>query len=704
MRKYRDLPLAVKFQLVLGLFLVLLFGALITFSLQQLREISISKGEAEARIAGKEFTQHFNSSMDRVHSTLQTLSETLLASREQQSMSREDIVQLLQHALEQRPELLGFYTLWEPDAYDHNDKAHVKKSAYDDSTGRFMPYVVRNEDKIVIEPQIDYNTPGVGDYYLVPKNTKRPFYMEPYKYKIGGKEELIMSVVVPILDKDGSFLGIVGADIRLDRLQSEASKYKPLGGYVSLISTGGLYVANPNDPDSLAKPFGDNPEKEALWKDVKTGKRLMGYTANSKGEIVARFLDPVQLPGNNKVWYAQTAVPQKTVMEAYYNSRLFYLIIAITAMLVLGFVVAILTRFMVVNKLKLLVGKLQVMAEGDLTQSLDIKGRDEFGMMAQFFNTMTEKLRSMFHSVSVLTQAVGVTSRELTAAAEQTSKASESIAESAQELASGAESQNNYAADTAKAMEEMATGVQRIAESAVTVSSSANDVNEKTVQGNQKISLAAQHMKQMQEAVHQTEDSMVRLTERSEQIGSVIEIISGISKQTHMLALNAAIEASRVGEQGRGFAVVAMEVRKLAEQSRVAAEQVAELIEYTRSDVKNAATALSHGSNVVHESVDAVAESGDIFSSIMKEMAYVNEQIQEVSASAEQMSAGSEQVTASVGQLAHIAGDASGNAANVAAASEEQLASMEQISSSAEALSMMVHELMEKLEQFKVEE
>jgi methyl-accepting chemotaxis protein len=251
-------------------------------------------------------------------------------------------------------------------------------------------------------------------------------------------------------------------------------------------------------------------------------------------------------------------------------------------------------------------------------------------------------------------------------------------------------------------MLEMAVGVQRIAQSTVSVTESAKDVAAQTDVGNKQIQEAVVQMNVVRSTVGESHEAIRQLGTRSEEVGHIIAIITGISTQTNLLALNAGIEAARVGEHGKGFAVVAAEVRKLAEQTRIAAEQVAQLIGSMRGDITRAVESMARGANEVEKGVHSVSESGERFDAITKEIANVNIQIQEVAAAAEQMSASCEEVSATVEQLAHIAQDAAKNSQNVAAASEEQLASMEEISSSSAALSSMVQELLEQLAHFKV--
>lgn len=698
---FRNLSLATKLISLSILLFIVISSVLVTYNLNKLNDASVKKAEAEAISAGKAFTMDFNNQIAGIESLMETLSRSMLM-YQQKGIDREQVVEILDNELKGRTNIISLYTLWEPDAFDGEDKENVNKTSYDNETGRFLPYIVRDGEKNVYRPLTGYEKEGIGDYYLAPKTSKKTYYKDPYIYPINGKDVQMFSITVPILNESGDFIGIVGADITLDYLESEAAKYKPMGGYISLITDKGNYVANPNEPESTGKPFGNTGDKEQLWQKVASGELVAADGINSKGIDVKRYFDSFSLPGSDVKWHTQIVIPKSEVMKESINGRNISIAIGLLAVLLFSGILAFAIHRMVVRNMKQLVTKLSLIAQGDLTQKLDIKGKDEFGKMAVYFNSMTEKLREMFEMIADLTVALNMTAKQLSDSAEETNKASESIAESSQEVAAGAEVQSRYATDTVTAMEEMATGVQKIADSSSMLSQSANGVADQTVKGNDQITVAVTQMESIEQSVVNTGRKVEGLNRRSEQIGSVIDLISGISKQTHLLALNAAIEASRVGEQGRGFAVVAMEVRKLAEQSKQATEEVAELIYSVREEAQEASQAMHDGVNQVKLGVASVTDSGVLFTEIMNEVADINDQIQEVSAAAEEMSASSQEIAASVDELARIAEDASKSSTNVAAASEEQLASMQEITSSAEALNMMVAELVERMQHFKI--
>jgi methyl-accepting chemotaxis protein len=702
MFKLRNLSLSVKFNLVIWLCLALVLGSNLFVSLGQLERLSKEKGELEAKNAGVQYATDLKNRMSDMNATLKSLAELLEHSRADRSYSREETVELLRNMLESRDDVFAMYTLWEPDAFDGNDAANRGKAAYDDATGRFVPYLVKGANGIVTEPLVDYETPGAGDYYLLPKASKKLTYIDPYLYKVSGVETQIMSLVQPILDKSDNFLGIIGIDLSIERMQEEALPYTPMNGYVSLVTENGTYVANPNDPASIMRPYGDNPEKEALWQQVKAGETLTGYTQNSSGDFVLRTFEPVALAGSGQTWYAVSSIDRNEIMANYYEARDSAYAASIAGILLLAVIITIMVRFMVSRPLRMLADKLQLMAQGDLTQRMVVKSGDEIGMMSGYFNVMTEKLRDMFRLVSDLSMAVGATSQQLTASAEQTSHAAQTVAESIGRIAEGAASQNEQASESSRTMDEMTAGAERIAVTSSSVSASADGVTEQTRTGSLQLQGAVAEMEEVALSVQETEASISRLEQRSVQIGGIIDVITAISTQTNLLALNAAIEASRVGEHGRGFAVVAAEIRKLADQTRKAAEEVSSLVSAVREDTDNAARTMSAGNIKVRSGLSSITDSQRLFRDILAEMSSVGVQIQEVSAAAEQMSASTEQISGSVSRLSSLASEAADSSQSVAAASEEQLASMEEISASSAQLSNMVEELLERLAQFKI--
>ena len=157
--------------------------------------------------------------MNQVKNTLDSLSTTLLdASKMERSAVK--ISFAFGRIFEEGRKGFGFYTGWEPDAFDGKDAEHVNRDQYDDATGRFVPYVIRDGNTLHFEPLTTYEgNSETSKYYQQPKATKTIYWSEPTTYTVAGKETLLVSIVLPLLDENNTFLGIVGADFTIEGFQ-----------------------------------------------------------------------------------------------------------------------------------------------------------------------------------------------------------------------------------------------------------------------------------------------------------------------------------------------------------------------------------------------------------------------------------------------------------------------------------------------------
>ncbi|QQE74735.1 hypothetical protein KDJ56_01740 [Brevibacillus composti] len=228
-------------------------------------------------------------------------------------------------------------------------------------------------------------------------------------------------------------------------------------------------------------------------------------------------------------------------------------------------------------------------------------------------------------------------------------------------------------------------------------------------EGNESLKQVVGQMEKIQGTVEHSHLMISRLTERSEQIGDIIDVIQGIANQTNLLALNAAIEAARAGEQGRGFAVVAGEVQKLAEQSTRSAKQIAALIIEIQGDTQGSVTSMKQVQDEVRFGLDIVHATEEKFANILhtlREVAHqvrdVAHQVQDVAQTTTVLSASSQDIASSVEAIDEIAKTSSAYSQSVASAGEEQLASMEEVTSSAASLSRLADEMQQLVSKFKL--
>ncbi|MGN7401784.1 methyl-accepting chemotaxis protein [Cytobacillus praedii] len=342
-------------------------------------------------------------------------------------------------------------------------------------------------------------------------------------------------------------------------------------------------------------------------------------------------------------------------------------------------------------------------AKGNLrVGEVKIKNRDEIGQLAKSFNQMTHNLRELIIQVEHTSGQVASSAEELTASAQQTNSATEQIVTAIQEVASGSEIQGKNTEDSAKAVNEMAMGLQRVAEKTSSVAESALDTTQQAVIGNDSILKVIEQMKSINSSTDETNKVIKELNSKSAEIGQIIDMITAIAEETNLLALNAAIESARAGEHGKGFAVVADEVKKLAEQSRTSANQIAALVHIIQNDTLRVVDMMGKSANEVNEGMDLVQDTGKTFNYIMKSIENVSAEVQELSAISEEMSASVEQVNSSIAEVSRIAKVSVDRTGEIASASEEQLASMEEVTSSSTVLAKMAEDLKGLIKRFTI--
>jgi len=187
----------------------------------------------------------------------------------------------------------------------------------------------------------------------------------------------------------------------------------------------------------------------------------------------------------------------------------------------------------------------------------------------------------------------------------------------------------------------------------------------------------------------------------SNQIGQIVHTITAIAGQTNLLALNATIEAARAGEQGKGFAVVAEEVRKLAEQSKEAANTIAHLISNIQTQTKDAIGKMDHSAQEVLTGQNVVLIAGESFKLIQSKITKVNESVQSITSAAQQLSASSNNVIVAIDKVKDISHGTVVNSQTISVAATEQSASMQEISAASEELAQLASQLQENVKQYK---
>ena len=327
---------------------------------------------------------------------------------------------------------------------------------------------------------------------------------------------------------------------------------------------------------------------------------------------------------------------------------------------------------------------------------------DEIGDMANELLEMKDALHHIVRSIQTEADNLSKESEALSSSVQSQMQVSESIAHTITDVASDAVHNNSSIGEISNAIEQVSARTEEMSASGVQANQTASDAVEDANQG----------MKYIHELVQQNDivsDSMTEISRVSEKlvtgsdaIKNVVTTIREIAGQTNLLALNAAIEAARAGEAGRGFAVVAEEVRKLAEQSSAATNEIEQTITQMIESIQVAAGAIESAEEKVAASKEVTVETEKSFDSIQKRLDDVRNSIAQISQAVDHTANDMQDVVGNAQNISAVAEKTGANAETVAAASEEQSASLHDVSDSAESLAQTAGKLNDIASKFKL--
>jgi len=283
-------------------------------------------------------------------------------------------------------------------------------------------------------------------------------------------------------------------------------------------------------------------------------------------------------------------------------------------------------------------GVLEKVAQGDLSVDIKVESKDEIGMISQSLKDALSSIKSLIAKSKTISSSLASSSEELSATTEEISRNLKSQTERASQIASAAEEMSQTVVDIAK-------NASNIAEVSVTTAGVAKEGKDMTIK-------TANEIKVIEGAISKLSEVINILGDRSRQIGEIVTVIKDIADQTNLLALNAAIEAARAGEQGRGFAVVADEVRKLAERTAKATDEIAEMIRGIQSEVDVAEGSMEDATKKVASGVELSQKAANILGQILGKAQELQSMIQQIASATEEMSSVTDHITQDIGSIA----------------------------------------------------
>jgi methyl-accepting chemotaxis protein len=330
---------------------------------------------------------------------------------------------------------------------------------------------------------------------------------------------------------------------------------------------------------------------------------------------------------------------------------------------------------------------------GDLSQTIVMQRRDELGQLAVGFEKMRQSVSSIVSQTKQLVGILSKVSNDIRGNAHTTGGSSQEIFNGLKEAALISNQQATRVSDDAIVIKEMSIGLKQVAANIDDVSNLSSDMERASDKGQLVIRDAMEKMSAIQQKSQQTTSIVQDLGDHSKEIDSVITTIKNIAEETNLLALNASIEAARAGEAGRGFAVVASEVRKLAENSKSAAEHVGKVVARIQESTSGLLQSNQAWTAELDEGHAKVNDVSTAFKQIYEWIQNMNDRVQDITAGIEEMAAGSEQIDTSMKRIEEYSETVSQVNQEYSEKSGQQVDMMDKVNTSAEELLKLSDEL-----------
>ncbi|MCG3089614.1 methyl-accepting chemotaxis protein [Sporosarcina cyprini] len=579
--------------------------------------------------------------------------------------------------------------------FHNNESAEMERTFSQFLTsyhGASAVYFASTERELTIVPHSDLGDsfdPTTRSWYQEAAASPQTIHWsEPYLDKASGDFVITASKAVVIQDK---LVGVAALDIQLAAVQEELSSVDlGYGGYPVLYDQTGTAISHST---KAGENLMDLPDVRALY------EKEAGVThfTDEKGVQQINVYTTMPVFG----WKVGAVYNESEVYGLATSLRNSMLIIAVITLAII-----LSALFFTVQQMTKPIGRLRklmdTVAKGDLTVRSESKSKDEIGELSANFNTMIDEMNTIISVVRLTAGNVRSSSENLSAVAEETSASSAEVAHAVSEIAGGAAKSAEDSEMVAERAEGLGMQINEIIKKAEMMAQIAGQTKTMNEDGQVQMMGLNNSFTSSAEQFRAMVDGFNELNDRVAAIGGIMDTITGISTQTNLLALNASIEAARAGEHGKGFAVVAEEVRKLAEQSTRATDEVKNVIQALMDGSQNTSRQLEETISAFKLQGGVVQETELTFNHLSSLMETMQVSIQSVLNEIERVALLKNEVAQTIQTMAATAEETAAACEEVSASTDEQLRAIQTVTASAVTLTELSEELNTAIERFTV--
>ena len=490
----------------------------------------------------------------------------------------------------------------------------------------------------------------------------------------------------------------------ISNLRYDSNEYFWINDYTPVM------IMHPTTPELDGKNLSDIKDPDGLAIFVEFTK-----VAKTNKEGLVRYQWPK--PGSDKAepkfsyvkafepwqWIVGTGIYVGDLTEIR-NGIVFKIIISVLSVIIITLILVTVFILMPLNKtIHRILAYLEELSHYNFSKGIDLKQKDELGIIADSFNYIVENVRSLIKNTKDLGDLVVNESTQMISSTEEITTASERTANTITDLASGA---NEQAISTTNSTEKLQGMVNRLDTINQDISSSgdlAHKATESVRIGSELVRDQGNKIANNKNVYTQIGNSISSLADKSKEINDIVLVIQGIAGQTNLLALNAAIEAARAGEHGRGFAVVAEEVRKLAEQVDLSGTKVINIVSEVEAGIDTTASHMALANKAVEEEEESLKKIVTFFQEISDSIRNIQERIEAISHNSNEINKEAKSASDEISRIAVISKKSAQGTEDVAALSEETSATIQEVGERVKKLASYAEELQQSIGKFKVE-
>lgn len=587
---------------------------------------------------------------------------------------------------------------------------HVQQSNKDYLSVYFMDF---KTGAIHLSPKAKYDI-DVRDTrtYTTLKENPSTTWMDVYEDQTTKK--IMTSIIVPVFTNE-KLVGAIGYDIDLNTIGAmrEGLEKQSDSTYMILDSKGLVitsFASTMNGTNINPKLSGETEGIKDFVSNPTDFKEQYNwvtklYETNETGQqerIYDKINYIITTSTVDQLGWKVISYENKDIALAGLSTLNVATIIVFIIMIVLGIVIAILLG----NSLRKLFMKLQKTMEntasGDLGTEMEERGAEELAALAKSYNGMLRNMRKLIHQVNERASSIHNSSQGLMTITTENSGALASVTTATQDISNGSKSQALEIERGTEAVQQLSLAIEAIMNTTEQNTETIDNAMTQLKEGNGQVTKLAQTSINFEEEFETVNTMVASLHEKSQTISNVTRAIADITDQTNLLALNASIEAARAGEHGKGFAVVAGEVRKLAEKSKEATNEIQHTLTEILMGMTKLVEKMTDTTAMNHHQRGAVTSVQNSMETLTTDLYAVIHELGENMKRIQQVHVEKDQVVTMIEQLSAVSQQTSASIEEIASVMEEQSASTEEVAQHARHLNGEVDQLNEAVNVFKL--